>query len=79
MTAAKKKASLNPVRTGEFAEPHVDLRDWLERAESLGELKRVSGVDWKDEFTPVAESSPELKKETLKKWGSLAGRVITLC
>ena len=55
MTAAKKKASPNPVRTGEFAEPHIDLRDWLERAESLGELLRVSGVDWDQEMGAVAE------------------------
>ena len=27
--------------------------------------------EWRDEFPPVAESSPELAAETLKKWGHL--------
>lgn len=45
----------NPIRLGEFAEPHVDLRDWLERVEGIGELMRVSGVDWRLEMGAVAE------------------------
>ena len=59
MTAAKKKSavveSVNPIRTGEFAEPHRDLRDWLERAESIGELLRVKGCHWDLEIGAVAE------------------------
>ena len=35
--------------------PHADLRDWLERVEAIGELKRVSGVDWNLEMGAVAE------------------------
>jgi 4-hydroxy-3-polyprenylbenzoate decarboxylase len=27
--------------------------------------------DWKDDFPPVAESSPELRDKTLQKWGHL--------
>ena len=27
--------------------------------------------DWKDDFPPVAESSPELRDKTLRKWGHL--------
>lgn len=45
----------NPIREGEFAEPHKDLRDWIERVESIGELMRVSGVEWKLEIGAVAE------------------------
>lgn len=45
----------NQIRVGRFAEPHVDLRDWLQRVESIGELMRVSGVDWNLEMGAVAE------------------------
>jgi UbiD family decarboxylase len=45
----------NPIRIGEFAEPHVDLRDWIARVESIGELMRVSGVNWNLEMGAVAE------------------------
>jgi UbiD family decarboxylase len=45
----------NPIRIGEFAEPHVDLRDWIERVDSIGEIKRVSGADWKLEMGLIAE------------------------
>ena len=59
MTAAKKKSAVvesdNPIRTGDFAEPHRDLRDWLERAESIGELLRVKGCHWDLEMGAVAE------------------------
>ena len=36
-------------------EPHVDLRDWLERVDAIGELKRVPGVEWNLEMGAVAE------------------------
>lgn len=45
----------NPIRVGEYAEPHVDLRDWMARVEDIGELKRVSGVHWNLEMGAVAE------------------------
>ncbi len=45
----------NPVRIGEYAEPHADLREWIARVEALGELKRVSGVDWNLEMGAIAE------------------------
>jgi UbiD family decarboxylase len=45
----------NPIRIGEFAKPHADLREWLTRVESIGELKRVSGCDWQLEMGAVAE------------------------
>jgi len=45
----------NPIRIGEYAEPHADLREWIARVEALGELKRVSGVDWNLEMGAVAE------------------------
>lgn len=40
---------------GEYDRPHEDLREWLERAEELGELMRVEGVDWNLEMGSVAE------------------------
>ncbi|WP_353072065.1 UbiD family decarboxylase [Tunturiibacter gelidoferens] len=40
---------------GNFPQPHADLRDWLERVEGIGELLRVSGVNWKLEMGAVAE------------------------
>lgn len=45
----------NPIRIGEYAEPHADLREWIARVEALGELKRVSGVNWHLEMGAVAE------------------------
>ena len=45
----------NSIYAGEFTKPHVDLRDWMERAESVGELMRISGVDWNLEMGAVAE------------------------
>ena len=38
-----------------ITKPHVDLRDWIERARSVGELMRISGVDWNLEMGAVAE------------------------
>ena len=40
---------------GEYDRPHEDLREWIDRAESLGELMRVDGVDWNLEMGSVAE------------------------
>jgi UbiD family decarboxylase len=53
----------NPIRLGEFAKPHVDLRDWIARVESIGELMRVSGVDWNLEMGAVAEMIYQAKPD----------------
>jgi UbiD family decarboxylase len=53
----------NPIREGEFAEPHKDLRDWIERVESIGELMRVSGVEWHLEIGAVAEMIYQARPE----------------
>ena len=45
----------NSMYAGEFNKPHVDLRDWIERVSSVGELMRISGVDWNLEMGAVAE------------------------
>jgi UbiD family decarboxylase len=50
-----RKQLPNSIYAGEFSEPHVDLRDWIERADSIGELMRISGVDWNLEMGAVAE------------------------
>jgi 4-hydroxy-3-polyprenylbenzoate decarboxylase len=58
MTAVSEQAiagTPNPIRLGDYAEPHRDLRDWLERVEGLGELQRVPGVHWDLEMGAVAE------------------------
>jgi len=56
MTVRKtSREAVNPIRLGEFAEPHADLRDWIDRVESIGELLRVSGADWNLEIGAVAE------------------------
>ena len=43
-----KGASERPAR-------HEDLRDLLNRADSMGELKRMDGVDWNLEIGALAE------------------------
>lgn len=45
----------NSIYAGEFTEPHVDLRDWIERVDSVGELMRISGADWNLEMGAIAE------------------------
>jgi UbiD family decarboxylase len=53
----------NPIRIGEFARPHADLREWIARADSIGELKRVSGVNWHLEMGAVAEMIYQAKPD----------------
>ena len=53
----------NPIRIGEFATPHKDLRDWLARVEGIGELMRVSGVEWNLEMGAVAEMIYQAKPD----------------
>ena len=36
----------NSIWANEYAAPHVDLREWVERVDEIGELIRVSGADW---------------------------------
>ena len=55
MSVINKAPPADAIRLGEFAEPHVDLRDWLARVEGIGELMRVSGVHWNLEMGAVAE------------------------
>jgi len=51
MTAQAKK----PPATPNVREPHVDLRDWLERVDDIGELQKIDNVDWNLEMGAVAE------------------------
>ena len=55
MSLLRNPQLANPLWVGEFAEPHADLRDWIERVDSIGELTRVSGVNWQLEMGAVAE------------------------
>ncbi|MCH7543300.1 MAG: UbiD family decarboxylase [Proteobacteria bacterium] len=46
-----------------YNEPHTDLRDWLERIERTGQMKKIDGADWNLEIGAIAEmiyhNSPE--------------------
>ena len=53
----------NPVRTGAFAEPHADLREWIARVDGIGELMRISGVEWNLEMGAVAEMIYQAKPD----------------
>ena len=55
MATAVETVTSNPIRVGDYAEPHVDLRDWLQRVEGIGQLKRIKGVHWNLEMGAVAE------------------------
>ncbi len=48
---------------GLYDRPHRDLREFLERAESLGEIVRVKGADWKLEMGALAEIVNHKKSE----------------
>jgi UbiD family decarboxylase len=47
MTVAEPPAAATP--------RYRDLREWLERVEAIGELKRISGADWQTEIGAIAE------------------------
>src|ERR1700730_17277015 len=55
MNAVEGSQTVTPSSFGAFAQPHADLRDWLDRVEGIGELLRVSGVHCKLEMGAVAE------------------------
>jgi len=44
-----------PAGFGAFDRPHADLREWIERVDGIGELLRVSAVNWNLEMGAVAE------------------------
>ncbi|HEV7717547.1 MAG TPA: hypothetical protein VGO70_01070, partial [Arsenicitalea sp.] len=44
-----------PALTTRVDKPYVDLREFLERVDALGELKRVSGAGWDLEMGCLAE------------------------
>jgi UbiD family decarboxylase len=39
----------------EYNAPHEDLRDFLTRAERIGEVKKIDGADWKLEMGAISE------------------------
>ena len=43
--------------------PHLDLREFLQRAEAQGELTHIPGADWNLEIGAITESTSELIKE----------------
>jgi 3-polyprenyl-4-hydroxybenzoate decarboxylase len=34
---------------------YTDLRDWIQKVDALGELRRVEGIDWNLEMGAVTE------------------------
>ena len=55
MTALEaRKLSEEEMKAGKTPK-YADLRDWLEIVESVGELKKVDGVDWNLEMGTLAE------------------------
>lgn len=41
---------------------YADLREWLEQAECIGELKRISGAHWDREMGPLTQLMHEKYK-----------------
>ena len=55
MTALEaRKIAEDEIKAGKTPK-YTDLRDWLEIVDSLGELKKVDGVDWNLEMGTLAE------------------------
>ena len=48
---------------GLYDRPHRDLREFLERAESVGELSHVKGANWDLEMGALAEIVNHKKSE----------------
>src|SRR5438445_659528 len=55
MTALEaRKLAEDEMKAGKTPK-YTDLRDWLEIVDSIGELKKVDGVDWNLEMGTLAE------------------------
>ena len=55
MTALEaRKLAEDEMKAGKTPK-YTDLRDWLEIVDSVGELKKVDGVDWNLEMGTLAE------------------------
>ena len=55
MTALEaRKLAEDDMKAGKTPK-YTDLRDWLEIVDSIGELKKVDGVDWNLEMGTLAE------------------------
>ena len=46
-----------------YAQPHADLREFVERAEGAGELLRVAGANWDLELGALAEAATHKRTE----------------
>ena len=49
------EGTTKPQAYADYGGPHADLREWLERAEKMGEVLRLKGVEWNLEMGAVAE------------------------
>jgi UbiD family decarboxylase len=61
-----------------------DLREWLERVDALGELKRIDGAHWKDEIGPIAEINAKQPRSYALLFDNIPGypsgfRVVSAC
>ena len=48
-------ASAAPAEWTEYNAPHEDLRDYLDRVERIGEMRRIAGVSWDLEMGAISE------------------------
>lgn len=53
--AAETPDTTGPRLTNDIRIPYVDLREWLEEAEKLGEVKHVEGASWERDIGMAAE------------------------
>ena len=50
---------------------YEDLRDWIERADQLGELRRVDGASWEKNLLERMPSERKCRLEEGASWKSL--------
>src|ERR1700690_1907104 len=55
--------SRKPQSFNAYDHPHADLREFIERAESAGEMLRIKGADWNLEMGTIAEIVYHAKSE----------------
>ena len=67
MTALEaRKLAEDEMKAGKTPK-YNDLRDWLEIVDSVGELKKIDGVDWNLEMGTLAEIFARESKRRLRR------------
>ena len=74
MTALEaRKLAEDDMKAGKTPK-YTDLRDWLEIVDSVGELKKIDGVDWNLEMGTLAEIFARESKSGRDAGGSVRQR-----